>query len=211
MRECVVFGASGGLGVNLTSYLQPLWFEKVLKPTSKEVNIAFESSVESFFIENQPDCVINLAVHNVDAMLHKTSRYDVERQVTVNALGMTAILRHCLPYMRERKHGRVIFISSILAKRPTPGTGIYSACKSFNETLIKVAARENKKYGITCNVLRLGYFDSGLIHDVPRDVRDGIEAQVTRLGKDEDLAQAIEFLIFSEYVTGAVIDVNGGL
>lgn len=155
--------------------------------------------------------MINLAVLNVDAPLHKTARYDIERQLTVNALGMASILRHALPYMRERKDGRIIFVSSVLADRPTYGTGIYSACKSFNETLIRVAAKENKAHGITCNIVRLGYFDAGLIERVPPHVKDQIIKEAGRLGRVDELASTVKLLIENPYINGAVIKVDGGL
>lgn len=210
--SCAVFGGNGGLGKLLIPYLWKMFpFTEIHTPTSKEVDLSWETSIEGFFAKKQIDVVINLAVTNVDSVVHKTSRYDVERQVTVNAMGHASILRHALPGMRARRFGRIIYISSVLANRPTPGTGIYAACKSFNETLTKVAAQENKSKGITCNVIRLGYFEAGLIQRAPEDVKQGILKEAGRFGKIDELATGISLLLANSYINGTVLEIDGGL
>ena len=93
------------------------------------------------------------------------------------------------------------------------GTSVYSATKSFMDTMVRIAAAENASKGITVNTLRMGYFAGGLTyalpHDIQSDILDSIPAKT--FGNVKDLYQLIKCIINTEYINGANIDINGGL
>ena len=72
---------------------------------------------------------------------------------------------------------------------------------------------ENAKYGITVNTVNLGYFDIGLIQEVPSEVLAEIIDRIpmARLGDPSNILNAVKFLIDSDYITGSQINLNGGL
>ena len=109
--------------------------------------------------------------------------------------------------------GRIINVSSVVSTLGVPGTSAYAASKEGVIGLTRVIAKENASLGITANVLSLGYFDRGMIEQVPTKMLESIEAQIPmgHLGHPRSIVSAINFLIEAEYVTGAVIPINGGL
>jgi NAD(P)-dependent dehydrogenase (short-subunit alcohol dehydrogenase family) len=114
--------------------------------------------------------------------------------------------------MREKKFGRVIYISSVLSKNPIRGTGIYSASKAFCDNLIKTYSLENSKYGITANSIQLGYFDGGLTEKVPTEILDGVLKSIPlkRLGDVSEMSKLIKTIIDVEYINGTNLSITGG-
>ena len=123
------------------------------------------------------------------------------------------ILANCLPIMREKKFGRIILISSVLASKPVAGTGVYSGCKAFIDNLVKTCSIENLQHGITCNSIQLGYFDGGMTYDIPEKIREDFKNNIPlkRWGKIIELESTIRYLINTEYVSGSNLKINGGL
>ena len=77
----------------------------------------------------------------------------------------------------ERGYGRIILISSVLAKKIVLGTSLYSG-SAFIDNLVKTASAENVSMGITCNSLQLGYFDGGMCHRLPEKYKDQIKNSI---------------------------------
>ena len=156
--------------------------------------------------------VIYLSVKNIDGQIHKQTNECVKEQLDVNVFGFLNILRACTPKLREKGWGRIIYVSSVLAKKPIRGTGIYSASKSFCESIIKTHSLENSKYGITSNAIQLGYFDGGLTEKVPENILDGVIKSIPqkRLGECEEISNLIKTIIHTEYINGTTISITGG-
>ena len=131
----------------------------------------------------------------------------VNEQLNVNLVGFLNVLRYATPKLRNNNFGRVIYISSVLAKKPMRGAGIYSASKSFCESLIKTYSLENSKYNITANSIQLGYFNEGLINKLSDEILQGVLDKITlkRLGKVSELCNVIETVINTEYLNGTTI------
>lgn len=207
----ILFGGSGGLGSKLSAFLEKK--HQVTSLSSKNINITDSEAVNNFFSTTDADVVINFAGINIDGLIHKQSPEDVKKQLDVNISGLMNIMRGCIPKMRDKKFGRIICISSVLALRPIKGTSTYSGTKAFIDNLVRTCALENAKYGITCNSIQSGYFDGGLAYKVPENVLKSVIERVplNRLGKIEELNNCIEFIINTEFLTGSNIDLSGGL
>lgn len=110
--------------------------------------------------------------------------------------------------------GRIVQISSVLAKSPTKGAASYAAAKAAIESLVRSASLELAPQGITANCLRLGYFAAGMIRDVPIQIQDQVLAKtaVSRLGDPVTVNAALDWLLRPEssFVTGSIVDIDGG-
>jgi NAD(P)-dependent dehydrogenase (short-subunit alcohol dehydrogenase family) len=213
-KKLVLFGATGGLGTKLCDYLKEDY--DLVAMGSRDLDLCNKKEVDNFFDKNDFDVVVNLTAYNYDCFIHKYNNENinnVNKQIDVNIKGNINILSACLPKMRQKKYGRIIAASSILASRPVVGTSIYSASKSFIETFYKTAALESANYNITCNTIQLGYFDGGLLYKIPEDVRQKLVNNIPskRVGTIEELNNCIQFLINTPYINGNNIKINGGL
>jgi 3-oxoacyl-[acyl-carrier protein] reductase len=122
-----------------------------------------------------------------------------------------------LPKMIERGAGRIINIASMVSR--TSGGGVapvhYVTAKTALLGLTRVTAHEVGKYGITVNAINPGRIDTPMIQDVPEKVNQSIARSIPlqRLGTPKDVAGTAVFLAseLADYLTGVVIEVNGGM
>ena len=157
--------------------------------------------------------LINCAGSNYNAVAHKAEHEKWKKVIDVNLVGTFNVISAVLPFMREKSFGRIINFASVVPQKGVPGTSAYSASKAGLWGLTKSIASENAKKGITINTLNLGYYDIGMITEVPEEILLGIikSIPVQKLGNPENIYNAIIFLINSDYITGTSIDINGGL
>lgn len=210
MKKILLFGGTGGIGSRLVEELQPEY--ECTSVGSQICDVTNERQVKTTIDECNPHIVIYLSVNNIDNPIHKQSYESVAAQLNVNLHGFLNVLRHCTPLMRESLYGRVIYISSILSKKPIRGTGIYSASKAFCDSLVKTHSLENSKYGITSNSIQLGYFDGGLTEKVPLVIIEKVKNSIPlkRLGNVKEVAELIKTIIKTEYINGTAISITGG-
>ena len=213
LKTLALIGGSGGIGAELSSLLVERY--KILNLSSNDLNLTDVNNLIEFFSNNEIDIVINLSGYNFDCFLHKynTSNFhEIDKQLDVVVKGSINLLNACLPPMRERGFGRIIMASSVLVSQPLVGTAIYSASKAFVESLVKTCAIENCQKGITVNAIQIGYFDVGLTHKFPDNIKEEILASIPskRWGSVVELKNIVEMLIETEYVNGTSIKINGG-
>ena len=214
MGKLVIFGGSGGLGKPLSEKLRSNY--DVVALSSKDVDVTKFNEVKDFFVNNDIDIVLNLSGYNYNMILHSYTgeeEVEVKKQIEINIEGNLNILANCLPKMRDNGYGRIILTSSVLSSKPAFGTGVYSGCKAFIDNLIKTCTLENIDRGITCNALQLGYFDGGLVYEIPIDIREKIKESIPlkRWGNIIELENSVRYLINTEYVSGCSLKINGGL
>lgn len=160
------------------------------------------------------DILVNNAGINRDAMLHKMSDEDWEKVLAVDLTGVFFCTRAAAKLMRDQGYGRIINISSA-SWMGNIGQANYSAAKAGVVGFSKTAARELARKGITVNVICPGFIDTEMTRAVPDKVRAKIMEKIPmgEVGKPEDVANAVVFLASDEarYITGAIIDVGGGM
>lgn len=157
--------------------------------------------------------LLNCAGINYSAQLHKSISDKWRAVVEVNLFGVYYATKHIIPIMRQKKWGRIINLSSVVPSIGVPGTSAYSASKASLAGLCKSVAIENSKYGITVNNINLGYFDLGMIEQVPAQMLADIVGRIPigELGKPEELKKAMDYILSADYITGSSIDLTGGL
>ena len=150
---------------------------------------------------------------NYNCMMHKSDASLWKEVIESNLIGVQHVLRHILPLMREKGFGRIILLSSVVPQIGVPGASAYAASKAALWGLSKAVARENAAYGITINTINLGYFDIGMIKDVPSEMLGQIISSIpmSRLGHPDNILKTVKYLLSVDYITGSSIDINGGL
>jgi NAD(P)-dependent dehydrogenase (short-subunit alcohol dehydrogenase family) len=223
----IISGASKGIGKYLLEKFHSEekevigLYNSTLPETNTEVlhqvNLLEESQIVKFVEENlnqlKDVVLINCAGTNYNSMSHKFDYNEWKKIFDVNTHGTFLLVKHLLPLMREQNYGRIINFSSIVPQIGTMGTAAYAGSKSALWGITKVIAKENATKGITINSLNLGYFNIGMIAEVPEKVLNSIIEMIPKkeLGDPINILNAINFLVNSDYITGTSIDINGGL
>lgn len=161
------------------------------------------------------DVLINNAGISRSSVSWKTTSENWKKTLAVNLDAPFFLCKHVIPHMRKENSGRIINISSVVAQTGFIGTVAYAASKSGLLGLTNTIAREVASHGITVNALALGYFNVGMISDVPPEMQKEIIEQIPvgKLGDPATVVRTIEWLMSDEaaYVTGQTINLNGGL
>lgn len=218
----LITGASGGIGSALLNhfkhekeevlgtYHEHGFAAGVRIDTTSEADLLYLAKVLS---DKQQLKVIHCVGVNRNGFAHKLPLNDWQKTLDGNLTSAFLLARTVLPTMRANKFGRIIFCSSVVPGRGVMGTAAYSASKAGLWGLARTISVENAKLGVTCNCLNIGYFNAGMIRDVPEDTRAKLVEQVPvgRLGTVDELLSAVKFLFDSSYTTGTSININGGL
>lgn len=158
--------------------------------------------------------LINCAGISYSAYAHKSDIIQWKNVIDVNLTGTFNAIHCFLPLMRKQHYGRIINFSSVVAKLPTVGVSAYAASKAGLISLTKSLAVENASQGITINAINLGYVDIGMgVNNVTDQYQEKMTQQIPsgRFCRPEEIYNTIMYLIDTEYINGANIDLNGGL
>ena len=149
-----------------------------------------------------------------DRTFHKMSDDEWDDVLAVDLTGVFVTLRAAAPWLRQPGPGRVVLISSVVAKTGNFGQMNYIAAKAGVVGLVRSGASELGRFGTTVNGIRPGFIDTAMTRTMPQEAYD---AQMTdnllgRIGRPEDIAGAVAYLCSDDaaFVTGHVLDVNGG-
>jgi NAD(P)-dependent dehydrogenase (short-subunit alcohol dehydrogenase family) len=157
---------------------------------------------------------IGAAFLSDNALLVSLKAEEVDLLLALNVISYVRLVSSLLPIMVRIRSGNFIYLSSFRANNPTKGAIIYSASKAFGETFFIGVAREYGRFGVTCNALRMGYFDGRILSSLGGDEAiDKVKRRsaIRRLGSADDLRKAILFCIDSPYATGGILEINGAL
>lgn len=169
--------------------------------------------IEQIKDETKKIVLLNCAAVNYNAIAHKADIEEWKNVININLIGTFNVIHALLPIMRMQEYGRIINFSSVVGQIGVVGASSYAASKAGLLGLTKSIAKENAKKGITINNLTLGYFNIGIIREVPEQFKQELKARIPtgNLGNPENIFKAVKFLIETDYINGASLDLNAGL
>jgi acetoacetyl-CoA reductase len=160
------------------------------------------------------DVLVNNAGITQDSSLKKMTPQQWQQVIDANLTSVFNMTRNVLPAMLDKGYGRIISISSINGRKGQFGQCNYAATKAALFGFTKSLALEVANKGITANTISPGYIETPMLAAMKEEVLKDIIANIPvgRLGKSEEIADAVEFLAASErgFITGANLDINGG-
>jgi acetoacetyl-CoA reductase len=160
------------------------------------------------------DILVNNAGITRDTTIHRMSHEQWNAVIQTNLTSCFNMSRAVIEGMRSRGFGRIVNIGSINGQAGQYGQVNYAAAKSGIHGFTKALAQEGAARGITVNAVAPGYVDTEMVRAVPADVLEKIIARIPvgRLGKAEDIARTVLFLVADEadFITGSTLSVNGG-
>jgi len=210
-------GATGGLGQPLHQALCAIYSSSQVVSAigRRHCDVESEASIRLLFesiVCDGPLHIINATGVSISAMIHKTEALDFAKMLRVNLISNVFMLKHARPIYKAHG-GTFTMLSSICASDGPIGTGGYAATKAALVGLMRVASKEFAVLGTRINCLELGYFNRGMIEQIPgqhlQTIVDNIPLQ--DLGTVGALAEACRYVIDCEYVTGANLKLNGGM
>ena len=187
---------------------------------SIQLNIGDKNSVDKAFteIENKyshVDILINNAGITRDNILPRMKEDEWNDVIQTNLTGNFYTSQRAIKKMIKNKWGRIIFISSVVGLSGNQGQANYAASKAGLIGLSKSISKEVGSRNITSNVIAPGYIETDMTSFINDENRENIIEQLSikRMGKPEDIANMVSFLSKneSEYITGQVIPIDGGL
>jgi 3-oxoacyl-[acyl-carrier protein] reductase len=171
-----------------------------------------QKTVEKF---GRLDILVNNAGITKDQVLLRMKEEDWDLVMAVNLKGVFLLTKCVLRPFLKQKGGKVVNIASISGVMGNPGQANYSASKAGILGFTRSVAREYASRNIQVNAIAPGFIDTAMSQAIPQKERDLLIKQIPmeRLGKPEDIAEAVLFLSSpaADYITGQVLNVNGGL
>ena len=161
----------------------------------------------------QIDILINNAGITRDGLLMRMSEKDFDDVITVNLKGCFNMTRFVVPVMLKQRFGTIINMTSIVGITGNPGQSNYAASKAGLIGFTKSVAKEVAPRGVTVNAVAPGFIETDMTDALPEKVKEEWLKMIPlkKLGQVQDIAQTCLFLASSSYITGQVIEVNGGL
>ena len=160
------------------------------------------------------DVLVNNAGITRDSTMHRMNYEHWNAVIQTNLSSCFNMSRAVIDGMRARGFGRIVNIGSINGQAGQYGQVNYAAAKSGIHGFTKALAQEGAARGITVNAVAPGYVDTEMVRAVPAEVLEKIIARIPvgRLGKAEDIARTVLFLVADEadFITGSTLSVNGG-
>jgi 3-oxoacyl-[acyl-carrier protein] reductase len=161
------------------------------------------------------DILVNNAGITRDILALRMKRKDWDDVLTTNLTGAFLMTQACMGSMLKGRWGRVVNITSVVGETGQAGQANYAASKAGLIGLTKSLARELASRTITVNAVAPGYIETAMTAVLTEEQRTAMTSQVPlgRAGTDRDIAAAVAFLASEEagYITGHVLDVNGGM
>lgn len=161
------------------------------------------------------DILVNNAGINRDKLAMQMKEADFDDVIATNLKGAFNTIRQVYPLMVRKRSGRILNISSVAGICGNAGQANYSAAKAGMIGLTKSIAKEVASRGITCNAIAPGFIATDMTDALPEKVKEGALATIPmrRMGTPEEIADVAAFLVSdaASYITGAVLQVDGGL
>ncbi|MDP9147982.1 MAG: 3-oxoacyl-[acyl-carrier-protein] reductase [Acidobacteriota bacterium] len=179
---------------------------------AEQIKVGFKSVLEKF---GRLDILVNNAAITRDSLAVRMKADDWDAVLRTNLTGAHLCMQQALPSMMKARTGRIINLSSVVARMGNAGQANYVAAKAGLLGLTKAIAIEMASRNITVNAIAPGFIETPMTDVLPDKVKEEIKARVPlgRMGSGREIAAAIVFLASDEaaYITGQVLDINGGM
>jgi len=178
----------------------------------EEVEKMVQAIIERF---SQIHILVNNAGIARDKLLLRMTEEDWDLVLDINLKGTFNCTKAVIRYMSKQRNGKIVNIASVVGEMGNAGQANYSASKAGVIGFTKTIAREFASRGINVNAIAPGYIVTPMTEVLPEKAKEDLKRMIPmeRLGQPEDVAQAALFLVSeaSNYITGQVINVNGGI
>jgi len=231
-RTAFVTGASRGIGRACAKALAEAGANVILaaRDTAKleeaareipgatfvELDLASPESIKAAFVKaGKVDILVNNAAITKDNLALRMKKEDWDAVIATNLTGAFLAIQQVLHGMMKARWGRIINISSVVGEAGNPGQANYVASKAGLIGLTKSIAQEMASRNITANAVAPGFIETDMTAALSEDLKATMLSHIPlkRFGRAEDVAAAVKFLASEEagYITGHVLDVNGGM
>jgi 3-oxoacyl-[acyl-carrier protein] reductase len=237
-KTALVTGASGGIGGAIAKALHAQGATVVLSGTRAEAlekvkaelgsrafvavcNLADKESVEALpkAAEAAAGTTIDILVNNAgitrDNLFMRMKDEEWDQVLAVNLTAAFRLSRAVLRGMMKKRWGRIISITSVVGETGNPGQGNYAAAKAGLVGMTKSLAAEVASRNITCNAVAPGFIATAMTDALTDAQKEMISQRIPagRMGNPSEIASAVVYLASEEaaYVTGATLQVNGGM
>lgn len=179
---------------------------------SEEVNLMVDDVIKEF---GQIDILVNNAGITRDGLLMRMKEEDFDKVIDINLKGVFNCTKAVSKPMMKKKFGKIINMSSVVGIVGNPGQANYCASKAGVIGFTKATAKELASRNININAIAPGFIDTDMTNVLNDDLKNTMLKSIPKneFGKPEDVANVVAFLAssMSRYVTGQVINVDGGM
>ena len=163
----------------------------------------------------QIDVLVNNAGITKDNLILRMKEEEFTDVINVNLVGTFNITKNVIKYMTKKRYGKIINLSSVVGISGNAGQSNYAASKAGIIGFTKSIAKELASRNITANAVAPGFIQTDMTNVLKDEIKEAIEGTIPlkRLGTAEDVAKVVKFLASDEssYITGQVINVDGGM
>ena len=161
------------------------------------------------------DVLVNNAGITRDTLLMRMKEEDFKQVIDTNLIGTFNVTKNVISYMMKARSGRIINISSVVGISGNAGQTNYSASKAGIIGFTKSLAKEVASRNITVNAVAPGFIETQMTAVLKEDIKEEIAKKIPlkRMGTPQDVANVVKFLASndSSYITGQVINIDGGM
>jgi len=189
-----------------------------VKAFAIKADVSFEVQVNDMFDNikgalGNIDILVNNAGIVIPSVFRKMSIEDFDMVMKTNLYSAVFCSKKALSGMREKRDGVIINMSSSSSEHAYYGQTGYSCSKAAINALTKSLALENGKYNIRINAIAPGLITTDMTKDLKEDIRQDFlnKTALGKMGKTEDISEMAVFLAKSEFITGQIMNINGGI
>ena len=161
------------------------------------------------------DVLVNNAGITKDMLIMRMKKEDFEQVIDINLVGTFNVTKNVVPYMMKARSGNIVNISSVVGISGNAGQTNYSASKAGIIGFTKSLAKEVASRNIRVNAVAPGFIETSMTDVLKDEIKEEIAKNIPlkRMGKPEDVANVVKFLVSedSSYITGQVINIDGGM
>jgi 3-oxoacyl-[acyl-carrier protein] reductase len=215
-KVVLITGANRGIGKSIKILLEKDQTYKLLTPSREELDLASMESIDRYFLENNEiDIVINNAGINLIRSIEEINENNMLIMQQINLYAPLKIIHHVIPYMKDKKYGKIVNVSSIWGIRSKEKRALYSMTKFGINGITKALARELGQYNILINAVCPGYVNTEMTQQnisLAEQKKIKTTIPLERFAEPEEIAKVVKFLISEEnsYITGQAIVIDGG-